>query len=147
MNLIWVCHDLPQGGIKAVCERNVFANQALEHLLGVSDGRVQVQGPWLDDLLPAKRQQLLRQAGRTFRRLCYFLKVLPYRISRADVSEENFPVSRNNRQKVIEIVRYATRKSADTFEFLRLTKLVVKLKAFGDVDGRRNRTWPTINVD
>src|SRR5579871_32893 len=147
IDLLRVCHDPPQQRVERSHNFDVLTNQPPEHPFGVLDDIIQIQRPWSNSLLPAKRQQLLRQASGAFRRLPYFLNVLPKGISGAGASEKEFAMSHDDRQKVIEVVCYSTGQSPDTLKLLCLSKLILKLNSLSNVYGSGNRAEITFDFN
>src|SRR5205814_1467450 len=85
LDLAGVGFHHPQIGREERGQLNVFADEALEQLLGAGDGRLQVQGLGLEHLLAAERQQLAREGSGALGGLADLLDIVALGIGRAEV--------------------------------------------------------------
>ena len=125
--------DPPRGGCEPRAERDVFAQEAAQHLLQVADQRVDLEHGRLQDLLAAERQQLAGQPGGAIGGLVDLIGVLTTGIGGAEVLEQEIRVAGDGREDVVEVVGNAARQAADRFHLLGLAQLLLELDALRDV--------------
>src|SRR5579864_1357810 len=104
---------------------DVFANQASEKLLGFCDGDVQVQDLRMKNLLAAEGKELAGERSGTVRGFLDLGDADHRGMRRPQPFREEFRVTANYAQQIIEIVSNSAGKTADCFEFLRLTEHVL----------------------
>jgi len=104
-----------------------------QHLLHVSDHGIEIQHPWLQYLPAAKGQELARQRGGPVGGFPDLFEVLAQWIVLVDAHQQEFTVTRDGRQQVVEVVSHPSRQSADGLHLLRLEELLLQSLALGDV--------------
>jgi hypothetical protein len=87
----------------------------------------------LENLLPAERQQLTRQARSARCRVGNFLHVTSTRIALLEISEQQRAVAHDDSEQVVEIMRNATRQLSDCVHLLRLRQLLLEPHLTGEV--------------
>ena len=112
---------------------DVLAEQAAEHLLKVAHQGPDVDHARLQDLLPAEREQLSREAGGPVGGLANFGDILVTGVAGAQIFEEQVRVAGDRGENVVEVVSDPAREPADRFHFLRLAQLLLELHALGDI--------------
>ncbi len=120
------------------CDDDIFADQAAKHRLDRRHDAVHVQHSWLQNLLPAECQQLLREGGSPLRCASYLLDVLAARIRGVEPVHDDFSVEPDHRQEIVEIVRDSSRQPADGIHLLRLAELLFEVASLGKIDRDAN---------
>ncbi len=110
---------------------DVLADEPAQHPGDVLDHLVHVQDPGLDDLLPAERQQLLREIGRLPAGVRDLAHLRPLVVGQAVVGLQHVGVAVDHREQVVEIVRHTARKPADSLNPLRLLQLLGEPRTLG----------------
>ena len=111
----------------------IFPDETLQHLLHAVDDVVQVHDLGLEHLLTTERQELAGQAGGTLGRLAHLFYVLPLRIIRGQVLQQQVTVARDHGEQVVEVVRDPACQSPDRLHFLRLRELPLEAALLRDV--------------
>ena len=113
---------------------DVLADQAVQHLVGVDDDRVEVDDARLQHLLAPEGEELLRQRRGALCRLLDRLHVRPLAgLARVEAAEQEAAVHGDDGQEVVEVVRDAAGEAADGVELLRLVEALLELLAVADV--------------
>ena len=113
----------PCAGREAQLDRDVFAEQAAEHVGRPRHQLVDVHGRRLQRLATRECQELLRQRGRPLRPLRRVLDGTPEPHRIAPLVADDLQVAEDDRQQIVEIVRDAAGQLADRFHLLRMPKL------------------------
>ena len=104
LDLARIRADRPQVFLRFRGEVDVFSDQPPKHLPQVLHHFVDAKQFRLQDLPPAVGEELLREGRRTFARLVDLLDLPPHGIPAVDAGQEEFAVSRDHRQEVVEVV-------------------------------------------
>ncbi len=115
--------DAVEGRIERRHQPDVLADQALQQGLGARDDLVEFEHLWLQDLLAAEGQQLLRQRRRAFTGPPHLLDVGARGVPGFEFLEHQVAVPQNGREQVVEVVRDTARQSSDGFHLARLLEL------------------------
>ena len=116
---------------------NVLANQPGQHFQVFGDHAVQVHNLGGQHLLAAEGQQLASERGGALGGVGDLLRVSAQRGIGADAFQQEFGVSRDHHQQVVEVVGDAAGEPADGFHLLGLAELLLQGAAFGDVLGEK----------
>ena len=120
-------------GIQLEPELDPVADEAGKHVREPFDQAIELDGTGLQQLLAAEGEQLSGEPGRAVGRTVDLLGVLMLDASGRDAVEQQVRVAADRRQQIVEIVRDATGKAADTLEALRLPEIALELLALGHV--------------
>ena len=113
---------------------DALADQAVQHLVGVDDDRVEVDDARLQHLLAPEGEQLLRQRRGALCRLLDRLHVRPLvGLTWVEAAEQEAAVHGDHGQEVVEVVSNAACEPADGIELLRLVQALLELLAVADV--------------
>ena len=93
----------------------------------VLDDLGEVHGCIGEHLFPAERQQLAGERGGAVRGSPNLTEVLPDRLVRADLVDQELGIAENRGEHVVEIMRHAARQPADGFHLLGVTQLLFEL--------------------
>ena len=115
--------DAVEGRIERRHQPDVLADQALQQGLGARDDLIEFQHLWLQDLLAAEGQQLLRQRRRAFAGAPHLLDVGARGVPGLEFLEHQIAVPQNGREQVVEVVRDTPGQSSDGFHLARLLEL------------------------
>ena len=111
-------------------DRDVLADQAVEHPAHVRDALVEHDDLRRQDLAPAEREQLAGERRGAIGRIEDLLDVGAQR--RADqLFQQQLGIAANRRQQVVEVVGDAAREPPDRFHLLRVSQLLLELMARG----------------
>ena len=106
-------------------QRDLLANQPRQHLIGVLQRAVEVEGDGLGFLLLAEAQKFSGNKRGSARGVDDLLRVLPG-LGRLWIRDDEAGVAIDNGQQVVEIVRDGTREPPDRLHFLRVVELFVE---------------------
>src|SRR5207253_6191030 len=114
---------------------DVLPDQRAQQPLHVTDNRVQVHDFEFKKLLAAEREQLTSEGGRALGCLLDGRDFRVHGIVTTCVLEENFGITADHHQKIVEIMSHTAGESSHGLHFLRLTELIFQHAAFGDIFG------------
>ncbi len=116
-------------------EVDVFADHARQHFDVFGGDVVEVDDAGSEHLLAAEGEQLAGQRRGAFGGARDFLgRAAQVRLG-SEAFEQEFRVTQNHHQKIVEIVSDASGETADGFHLLRLAQLLFEGAALGDVLG------------
>ena len=115
---------------------NIFANQAQQRTLKISDNGINFDNDVFQRLLATEGEKLLRQSRGASGRSANFGDVIGQHPFDLPFVQKKIAVAKNRGQKIIEIVGKAARQLTERFHFLGTTKLILKLFARGHVHQR-----------
>src|SRR6266540_5658069 len=123
-DLPWIHLDETQSRLQDGFQKDVLAEQRLEHSLKVRHHGIQVQHFQLQNLQAAEGQKLACQGCGPPTRFLDLLDVLASKEIGSEAVEHKFTVAVNDRQQVVEVMRDAAGKPSDRLHFLSLAKLL-----------------------
>jgi hypothetical protein len=106
-------------GVQRNGEFDVFSDQAPDHLLYATDGLIKIQDRLLNDLLPAKHQELTDKGSRAVRCLLDLLDLPAIKVS-SGAFQQQVAVASNHCEQIVEVVRYSPSEATDSLHFLGL---------------------------
>ena len=124
---------LPVFGVQADYEFDVFADQPVQHLLGLGDDRVEVDDARLHHLAAAEGQQLIGQGARPIGGFENLFGIAAQRVQGGELIENHPVVAGDYGEHVVEVVRHATGQAAHRLHLLRVQQLRFQGFAGGDV--------------
>ena len=136
LDLAWVGADPADRGGELHRELDVLADDALQQRIDTRQHLVEVERLRLQDLAPAEREQLARQALRALSRGADLPDVDRRRVVGPEVLQHQLAVAEDGRQQVVEIVGDAAGEAPDRFHLLRLQQLLLGAPHVGDVLGQ-----------
>ena len=136
--------DPAEHGFRRRDEVDVLADQPPEQRLHPSHHDVHVEHPRLEDLLPAKRQELLGERGGAARGLGDQVDVPAGRLRELWPRALDLGAAADHREQVVEVVRHPAREPPDRLHLLGLPEVVLEPLSLGHVDERceERRTVP-----
>ena len=130
-----VCQHASQRRAQNGFQPDIFADYPPQHLLHLNDDVVQVHFLGLNNLFPAKHQQLPAQRRGALAGGSDLGDQLVQCVVRRQLADEHVAVPVDHREEVVEIVRHASRQAADRLQLLRLQQPGLHLQPLGYVAG------------
>ena len=106
---------------------DIFMDQPLKQLVHVRDQRIHVEYRGLQRLPPAERQHLARERSGAVRSLANLLAAAEKRVFHRKPLDDEFRVTLDYGQQVIEIVCDTAGQASESFHLLRLPKFFLEL--------------------
>jgi len=126
---------------------DVFADQPGKNAAQFLDGAVRTQRPGPGDFLAAEGEELPGQASRALRRFDDPAGVAHMRIFLPETRLQQFSVTADHAQQIVEVVGHASGEAAQGFHFLRLKKLRFEFALLGPVEHHRENTLSLADAD
>jgi len=123
------------GGGETGGEFDIFADQRAQETFHVRDDSVDVDDLEFKMLFTAEGQELAGECGGAIGGLLNGFDLGMERVGRGELVEENLGVAADDHEQIVEVVSDASGQTANGFHFLRLTELIFKDAALGDVFG------------
>src|SRR5579872_5967400 len=124
-----------QIGCQLGLQLNSFADERLQGALHIGDNAIHIHDLQFEQLFTTESQQLASQGCRSLGCLVNGFDLAIHRTAFAGVFEQDFRVSADHHQQIIEVVRDATGQPADGFHLLRLPELVFENTLFSHILG------------
>src|ERR1700680_2599979 len=109
--------------IERYLELDVLSDQAAKHVLEVADYGVDVHHPRLHHLLPAEREQLSGETGRTVGGSRYLPHIFTAGVGQVDAIQQHGAVTHYHREEVVEVVRDSAGELSDRLHLRRLIQV------------------------
>src|ERR1700733_4385693 len=112
---------------------NIFADETAEHFFNVRDDCVEIDDFWLEYLLAAEGEELLRKRCGAVTGFQNFVDRFAKRLVTGRILLESFGIADDDAEEIIEVVRHTAGEPANGFELMRKDELLLELPALGDV--------------
>jgi hypothetical protein len=112
---------------------DVGTEQSAEHLLHLRDALIQVHHLRLEQLLPAERQQLLREPRGPQGCRPDFFDVRAKGLVGLEICRDHFRVTQDDGKEIVEVVRHAARETPDRLHLLRMTELLLQMLSLSEI--------------
>jgi hypothetical protein len=123
-------------GSGASCrEDHVLADEGLEQTLHVAHDGVDIDDFQFQQLLAAEGQKLASKSGGAVGSQLNRLALLAQRMIEIKALEDDFGISADHHEQIVEVVGDSAGQTANGFHFLGLAELVFKHAAVGDILG------------
>ena len=123
-------HPHPQANVHL--EPDVITDGAAHQLLHLEHHPVQLDGPGLEHLLAAERQQLPGQIARAPIATDDLVQLVPDRVILGQLVAHDIDVQHDRHQEVVEVVRDAAREPPHRLVPLRVPELLLQSVALGE---------------
>ncbi len=123
---------------------DIVAQDAIEHALRFANEVIEIERPWVHNLLAAEGQQLLCKLGALFAGVMDCGETFAEGIVGLHLAKNPIGVAINYGEEIVEVVSDAAGQPAQALHFLRLNNLFLETFPVGDIEERDDDARPIV---